>query len=79
MYLESFDQVIKSLNSLFDTDSSRFLKSYEAFEILQLIDVEKIIESYRDDFVRDKLVSDRHLFLDLTKREVIEKCRSRKM
>lgn len=68
MYFQIFDQVVQSLNSRFDTDSSRFFKSLESFAIGQLSDVEKIIEFYQDDFDRERLINDRDLFLDVAKK-----------
>ncbi|XP_033231664.1 uncharacterized protein LOC117182668 [Belonocnema kinseyi] len=68
IYFEIFHQVLESLKSRFETDSSHFLKSLEAFTIGNASDGDKIITFYNGDFDKDRLVSDRDMFLELTSR-----------
>ena len=54
-----------SLKSKFETDPSQFFKSLEAFAIGNNSDIDNIISFYNDDFDKDRLVSDRDMFLNL--------------
>lgn len=73
LYLEVYDQVYKSLNSRFNTDSSRFYKSLEAFAIgYKSNDIQCVIDFYQDDFDKDKLLTDRDMFLHLVKNKGME-------
>ena len=68
IYFDIFDQVLMLLQSRFKTDSSQFFKSLEAFGIGNTSDINKIIGFCHDDFDKDRLVSNRDMFLNLTSR-----------
>ena len=66
IYFEIFDRILMSLKSRLKTDSSQFFKSLEAFAIGNTSYIDKIIGFYDDDFDKDRLASDRDMFLNLT-------------
>lgn len=66
IYFEVYDQVISSLNLRFGTESAIFFKSLENFIISKDLNVEEIVEFYKDDFDKNSLVADRDMFLDVT-------------
>lgn len=72
IYFEIYDRVLTSLNSRFDTEAARFLKSLEAFAVGESTNVAQIINFYGDDFEEDALVSDRDMFLNLTSRSNVK-------
>lgn len=74
IFFEIFDQMLKSLQEIFDSDSSKFCKLLECFVVGQDVDsdgskiVDKIVEFYENDFVKDDLVRERDFFLNLAQR-----------
>lgn len=69
LYFEVFDQLIVSLKTRFENDSARFFKLLEKFAIGQPVNVDSIIEFYKFDFDKERLLSDREMFLQLLKRQ----------
>ncbi|XP_044572317.1 uncharacterized protein LOC123257415 [Drosophila ananassae] len=68
-YFEVFDQLISSLNNRFENDSARFFKMLERFAVGQPVDINEIVKHYKNDFDKDRLLSDRNMFLQLVKRQ----------
>lgn len=68
-YFEVFDQLIASLKSRFDNDSAQFFKLLKRFALGQPADVDKIVKFYKNEFDKERLLSDRDMFLQLLKRQ----------
>lgn len=68
-YCEVFDQLIGSLERRFNTEAAKFFEFLERFAIGQTADVDKIVNFYKDDFDRARLLSDRDMFLQLLGRQ----------
>jgi len=68
-YLKVFDQLILSLKSRYDNDAAVFFKSLENFALGKASDLEKIVQFYQHDFNKERLLSDRDMFLQLLKRQ----------
>lgn len=68
-YFEVFDQLLMSLKSRFNNESAQFFKSLERFTLGQSDDIDKIVQFYVNDFDRERLLSDRDMFLQLMKRQ----------
>lgn len=64
-----FDQVLISLKSRFDTDSAKFFKSLEKFAIGESDGIDEIVTFYGQDFEKNRLLSDRNMFLKLVIRQ----------
>ncbi|XP_051160476.1 uncharacterized protein LOC127281036 [Leptopilina boulardi] len=72
LYFEVFDQIIVSLKSRFENDSAGFFKSLEQFVIGEPVNVDEIVDFYKDDFDKERLINDREMFLQLLKRKNVQ-------